>query len=110
MICLDYNLELPPWLCQPYVREPPQEYTQKLQVESNMIKFLFESNNKNFQEGAPRKREYRDEEGNEISRKRSKKLKRIARRPNRAISIPKRNSDRCHTCPNPLVSWNTFKI
>ncbi|XP_018310429.1 tRNA-dihydrouridine(16/17) synthase [NAD(P)(+)]-like isoform X1 [Mycetomoellerius zeteki] len=88
----DYNLELPPWLCQPYVREPPQEYTQKIQ------------------EGALRKREYRDEEGNEISRKRSKKLKRIARRPNRATSIPKRSSDRCHACPNPLGFKCEYKL
>ncbi|XP_018400673.1 PREDICTED: tRNA-dihydrouridine(16/17) synthase [NAD(P)(+)]-like [Cyphomyrmex costatus] len=88
----DYNLELPPWLCQPYVREPPQEYTQKLQ------------------EGISRKREYRDEEGNEISRKRSKKLKRIARRPNRATSISKRNSDRCHACPNPLGFKCEYKL
>ncbi|XP_024888178.1 tRNA-dihydrouridine(16/17) synthase [NAD(P)(+)]-like isoform X2 [Temnothorax curvispinosus] len=89
---IDYNLKLPPWLCQPYVREPPQEYTQKLQ------------------EGAPQKREYRDEEGNEISRKRSKKLKRIARRPNRATSIPKRSSDRCHACPNPLGFKCEYKL
>lgn len=74
------------------------------------MKKYSENNDKNVQEGALRKREYRDEEGNEISRKRSKKLKRIARRPNRATSIPKRSSDRCYACPNPLVSWNTFKI
>ncbi|XP_012234613.1 tRNA-dihydrouridine(16/17) synthase [NAD(P)(+)]-like isoform X3 [Linepithema humile] len=79
----DYNLELPPWLCQPYVRELPQEHVQKLQ------------------EGVSRKREYKDEDGNEISRKRSKKLKRIARRPNRT-SISKRSSNRCQDCPNPL--------
>lgn len=76
-----------------------------------MTEEMFSKNNdKYFQEGVPQKREYRDEEGNKISRKRSKKLKRIARRPNRTTLIPKRSSDRCHACPNPLVSLNTFKI
>lgn len=116
----DYNLELPPWLCQPYVREPPRE-TQKSQVNkyiyficsafclfiaSLVTQYLFEDNSESFQtfqEDPLRKREYKDEDGNEISRKRSKKLKRIARRPNRATSVPKRSSDRCHACPNPLV-------
>lgn len=88
----DYNLKLPPWLCQPYVREPPQEHIQK------------------SQEDAFRKREYKDEDGNEISRKRSKKLKRIARRPNRVTSVSKRSSDRCLTCPNPLGFKCEYKL
>ncbi|GAB1864072.1 tRNA-dihydrouridine(16/17) synthase [NAD(P)(+)] [Camponotus japonicus] len=88
----DYNLKLPPWLCQPYVRESPQEHIQK------------------SQEDAFRKREYKDEDGNEISRKRSKKLKRIARRPNRVTSVSKRSSDRCLTCPNPLGFKCEYKL
>lgn len=87
----DCNLELPPWLCQPYVREPPQEHMHKLQ------------------HGTLQKQKYKDEDGNEISRKRSKKLKRIARRPNRT-STPKRSSDRCHDCPNPLGFKCEYKL
>ncbi|XP_072751242.1 tRNA-dihydrouridine(16/17) synthase [NAD(P)(+)]-like isoform X3 [Anoplolepis gracilipes] len=91
----DYNLELPPWLCRPYIREPPREHIQKSQ---------------SISQDALRKREYKDEDGNEISRKRSKKLKRIARRPNRPTSVLKRNSDRCHACPNPLGFKCEYKL
>lgn len=86
----DYNLKLPPWLCQPYVRHPPEEHAQKLQIQNT------ESQSK------ATKRKFKDEDGNEISRKRLKKLRRIARRPNRAAVVVKRGSNLCRDCPNPV--------
>ncbi|XP_060832829.1 tRNA-dihydrouridine(16/17) synthase [NAD(P)(+)]-like isoform X7 [Bombus pascuorum] len=86
----DHNLKLPPWLCQPYIRHLPEENVQKLEIER------IETQNETV------KRKFRDEEGNEISRKRLKKLKRIARRPNRPAIIVKRGSDLCCDCPNPV--------
>ncbi|XP_043586538.1 tRNA-dihydrouridine(16/17) synthase [NAD(P)(+)]-like isoform X5 [Bombus pyrosoma] len=86
----DHNLKLPPWLCQPYIRHLPEENIQKLEIER------IETQNETV------KRKFRDEEGNEISRKRLKKLKRIARRPNRPAIIVKRGSDLCCDCPNPV--------
>jgi tRNA-dihydrouridine synthase 1 len=51
------------------------------------------------------KRADQDEYGNQISRKRLKKLRRIARRPNRQTIHIKRGSNLCENCPNPLVSF-----
>lgn len=87
----DYNLKLPPWLCQPYVRHLPEENIQKLEIEK------IEKQNEST------KRKFRDEEGNEISRKHLKKLKRIARRPNKSTVVIKRGSNLCRDCPNPVV-------
>ncbi|XP_034951327.1 tRNA-dihydrouridine(16/17) synthase [NAD(P)(+)]-like [Chelonus insularis] len=93
----DYNLELPPWLCQPYVRESPQEHIDKLAAKKIEL------------ENAT-KREFLDEEGNKISRKRLKKLRRISRRPNRSIPSVRRTSDLCNSCPNPLGSKCEYKL
>ncbi|XP_016768701.1 tRNA-dihydrouridine(16/17) synthase [NAD(P)(+)]-like isoform X2 [Apis mellifera] len=85
----DYNLKLPPWLCQPYVRHLPEENIQKLEIEK-------------IEKNESTKRKFRDEEGNEISRKHLKKLKRIARRPNKSTVVIKRGSNLCRDCPNPV--------
>ncbi|XP_011505973.1 PREDICTED: tRNA-dihydrouridine(16/17) synthase [NAD(P)(+)]-like isoform X2 [Ceratosolen solmsi marchali] len=88
----DYNLELPPWLCQPYVRHSPEEYINK--IEANKFQTITDANVKRISE---------DQHGNQISRKRLKKLRRIARRPNRPTVHIKRGSNLCENCPNPLI-------
>ncbi|KAL7292999.1 hypothetical protein TKK_0013448 [Trichogramma kaykai] len=94
----DYNLTLPPWLCQPHVRDSPEEHVNK--VESKKVEL----------ENAPKKRDYKDEDGNEISRKHMKKLRRIGRRPNRPEVHTKRGDNLCKNCPNPLGSKCEYKL
>lgn len=85
----DHDLVLPPWLCQPYVRDPPEIHQNK--VEAKKIE---------LENGT--KREFKDEEGNTVSRKRLKKLRRITRRPNNNTPPVKRSKLLCKVCPNPL--------
>ncbi|XP_076622415.1 dihydrouridine synthase 1 [Colletes latitarsis] len=94
----DYNLKLPPWLCQPYVRNSPEEQMQRLETEK------LETKNENG------KRKFKDDDGNEVSRKRLKKLRRIARRPNRPAVVVKRRSVLCYDCPNPVGLKCIYKL
>ncbi|XP_033224562.1 tRNA-dihydrouridine(16/17) synthase [NAD(P)(+)]-like [Belonocnema kinseyi] len=85
----DYDLVLPPWLCQPYVRDSPEVHQNKVEAKKMEL-----------ENGA--KREFKDEEGNMVSRKRMKKLRRITRRPNNNTPPLRRGKLLCGDCPNPL--------
>ncbi|XP_055543933.1 tRNA-dihydrouridine(16/17) synthase [NAD(P)(+)]-like [Wyeomyia smithii] len=74
---LSFNLALPPWLCQPYIRAPPEVHRQKLEEASRLAA-----------NPDREKRQFYDQEGNEISRKKMKKMRRVQRRPNRAGLLP----------------------
>lgn len=63
----DFNLKLPPWICQPYYRIPPAEHKQKLEEKQKEAETKV-------------KQRYFDSEGNAISRKHMKKLKRLDKR------------------------------
>ncbi|EFA01195.1 tRNA-dihydrouridine(16/17) synthase [NAD(P)(+)]-like [Tribolium castaneum] len=90
------NLILPPWLCQPYVRVCPEEHLKRVEENSNKQET---------------KRQYEDSEGNQISRKKMKKLRRISRRPQKPDSVPlERNLIKCANCVNPLGSKCIYQL
>ncbi|KAG5885453.1 hypothetical protein JTB14_037034 [Gonioctena quinquepunctata] len=96
------NLILPPWLCQSYVRDTPENHIKK--VEENRKKEPNEISN------SENKRNYEDAEGNPISRKKMKKLRRINRRPEKPPNLPEKNFDKCSECLNPLGSKCKYKL
>lgn len=93
----DYNLRLPPWICQPYIRMEPEEHI-KLVAEKQRI----------AEDPERSKQKYFDDEGHEITRKKMKKLRRASRRPNargmrrkaeRKLPLCKNSEE----CANPMV-------
>jgi tRNA-dihydrouridine synthase 1 len=93
-----YNLHLPPWLCQPYLRMAPEDHIQKLEIAVAAA-----------QHPDAVKRQFFDEAGNEISRKKMKKLRRVLRRPRHGEPIDRpavycKNTE----CTNTMVSESHF--
>lgn len=91
----DYNLSLPPWICQPYIRRAPEEH----------IEFLAQKE----KEAAEReKTDYFDDDGRKISKKVLKRLKRAAQKQN-TDGLRQRQTARgfelCNAikCSNPTV-------
>ncbi|XP_018572116.1 tRNA-dihydrouridine(16/17) synthase [NAD(P)(+)]-like isoform X2 [Anoplophora glabripennis] len=95
------NLVLPPWLCQPYVRDTPENHVRK--VEEKRVEHEEKA-------ASDSKRRYEDADGNPISRKKMKKLRRINRRPEKPTNIPERSLEKCQECLNPLGSKCLFKL
>ncbi|CAK1550405.1 unnamed protein product [Leptosia nina] len=97
-----FDLILPPWLCQPYVRMSPEAHTEKMET-------------LNKKQNHPEiKRSLEDPRSNSISRKKMKKLARIMRRPIKpdADKQPGRGADICinDVCPNPLGSKCSYRL
>lgn len=93
----DYNLSLPPWICQPYIRMEPDEHIKLLAVKQKIA-----------EDPERVRQEYFDDDGQRISRKLMKRLRRSSRRPNakglrrkeeRSIPLCSRIED----CVNPMV-------
>ncbi|RVE53065.1 hypothetical protein evm_002363 [Chilo suppressalis] len=88
-----FDLILPPWICQPYVRISPEEHTKKMDT---LCKNQFVNDSKRI---------FEDPDGNAISRKRMKKLRKIMRRPVKEDEQHNgRSGEICTngTCRNPL--------
>ncbi|KAI8434927.1 hypothetical protein MSG28_003400 [Choristoneura fumiferana] len=97
-----YNLILPPWICQPYVRMSPEAHTQKM---LNL--------NRNQDSDSQCKRNHEDVEGNTISNKKMKKMRRVARRPGKPAELRQtRSGEICLSdkCLNPLGGKCVYRL
>jgi tRNA-dihydrouridine synthase 1 len=77
----DYNLKIPPWICQPNYRKPPEEHKQMLEEKSKAAE-------------TKKRQQYFDKDGKEISRKRMKKLRKKEMRAKIRIE---RHAEMCET-------------
>ncbi|XP_031623253.1 tRNA-dihydrouridine(16/17) synthase [NAD(P)(+)]-like [Contarinia nasturtii] len=88
----DYNLSLPPWICQPYIRMPPEKH----------IEYLAQ---KEKEASEREKIDYFDEDGRKISKNTMKRLKKAARKSHAERLRQKQNSkfEICNgtKCANP---------
>lgn len=96
-----HNLLLPPWLCQPYVRDTPEGHIKKVEDKVKEAE-------KRLSEGT--KRFYEDAEGNPISRKKMKKIRRISRRPEKPENCSPKSIEKCSLCENPLGSKCGYQL
>ncbi|GAB0094497.1 tRNA-dihydrouridine(16/17) synthase [Sergentomyia squamirostris] len=89
----NYDLTIPPWLCHSYIRLPPDQHKLKL-----------EEAQKRAEDPTREKRLFYDVDGNEISRKKMKKLRRMSRKPTKQGNVQSNRSlfDPCVVCHNPV--------
>merc|ERR1719186_414600 len=92
-----FNLKYPPWICQPYVRPPPEVYLEKMRR-------LAEEERREREERLKCEGEKRNvEEGEETIQLSKKKQKKMERNPRKAFSKGRENTTLCCglSCSNP---------
>lgn len=100
--CDHYDLSLPPWLCKPYVRPPPEEYFKKMTELQNKALEAKKTLEKEGESSAKKRREGSPNAKDHSSKKKYKKLLKFS---NKANSV-KRVVVICtnESCSNPMVS------
>ncbi|XP_067014501.2 tRNA-dihydrouridine(16/17) synthase [NAD(P)(+)]-like isoform X3 [Anabrus simplex] len=99
-----YNLELPPWICQPYVRIAPEEHLKKMVQIQNRNADISQYEEEVGLDGSVIKRLRTDcEESKNMSKRRMKKLRKLKHKPNKVFHARQR-VEKCVDCPNPLGS------
>ena len=91
------GLRHPPWICQPYVRPPPEDYVKK----------MAEINEKEKQKKRPSPTAGDDDQQQQLSKRKQKKLE---RNPKLKIGGQRENIPICTLCPNPCGLKCEYKI
>ncbi|KAK7867858.1 hypothetical protein R5R35_003529 [Gryllus longicercus] len=107
-----FNLVLPPWLCQPYVRIPPEEHLKKMEEKQNRNADINqygedpvqgEAEKENQDGGShkrPRESSVESTESKNMSRRKLRKLRRLKHNPDKIFGT-RQGVEKCVKCPNP---------
>ncbi|KAK3924857.1 tRNA-dihydrouridine(16/17) synthase [NAD(P)(+)]-like [Frankliniella fusca] len=101
------DLVLPPWLCQPYVRIPPEEHLRKLADKQNKV----ETSAGNEESASGEKRSLEDNDNDSNPPLSKKKMKRLQHSQKIKVNPHSRKcQEKCSECANPLGSKCGFKL
>lgn len=107
--CENYDLVLPPWLCKPYERPPPEEHLKRMsELQSKAAEKLKVVENL---DGTPAKRPRGDNNSDLVETLSKKKFKKLQKHPDKLNHVRRTvvicsNSEEC---PNPMVRLFFYK-
>lgn len=109
-----YDLVLPPWICQPYVRDPPEVHLQKVaqnQTSGTTTESVEEDttvggdaekeNHDGVSQKRPRESSVESTCSKSLSKRLLKKMRKLQRNPNKVFH-GRKGVEKCAECPNPM--------
>lgn len=104
-----FNLKLPPWLCQPYVRPSPEEHLKKLsEVRAREREKAARASTKRSNNDVEARESGTD--GSSEGGMSKRKMKKLQRNPHKQFPHSRQYCKLCQTCPNPCGTKCAYSL